>query len=65
MDAVATRTGAPRPRAASWYEAQAALLAEDADRALVLLSDAQLQDPKHRDAASAQLKKVEALLVGS
>jgi len=65
MDAIATRTGAPRPRAASWYQAQAALLAEDADRALVLLSDAQLQDPKHRDAASAQLKQVEALLLGS
>jgi hypothetical protein len=62
LDGMIAEKGGSVPRSASWFRAQAQLLEGDAGGALVSLSDARINDPKHRQKAAEQTKAIEALL---
>lgn len=62
LDALIAEKGGELPRQTHWYRAQAALLRNQADVALIALGDARLHDPKHREQAAAQARAIEAKL---
>lgn len=61
MDEMIAEKGGGAPASASWFRAQAQLLEGDAGGALVSLSDARINDARHRDQAAEQARAIEAL----
>lgn len=62
MDDMTAEKGGMVPHSASWFRAQAQLLDGEAAAALISLSDARINDPKHREQAAEQVRAIEALL---
>ena len=62
MDAMIADKGGSVPRSASWFRAQAQLMDGDAGSALISLSDARINDPKHREKAAEQTRAIERLI---